>query len=305
LGFGPVKTRSLEERFWPKVQKGEGCWLWTGYVDRGTGYGRMQSEQPGTLASAHKTSWIIQRGPVPDGMVVRHLCHNKLCVRIDHLKLGSAEDNVRDKVLARRQACGERQHLSKLTWKDVDHIFAMRAKGRSTYWIARQFEVARPTICAILKGKTWRHRDAVNGVGKIERISISRDKPTVEEVFWSHVIKSRGCWNWAASLNNKGYGWFRIRGKTFTAHRASWMLFRGSIPAGMCVLHKCDNPQCVRPSHLFLGTMRDNTQDMIRKGRSKFIQFSKERASQMTKKEGTTLKKGEGTSPACAEVANG
>lgn len=76
------------------------------------------------------------------------------------------------------------------------------------------------------------------------------------------------CWEWLAYKNPKGYGTFAISRKDrMYAHRASWLLHRGEIPKGMYVLHRCDNPSCVNPEHLFLGTARDNTIDMLTKGR--------------------------------------
>ena len=73
------------------------------------------------------------------------------------------------------------------------------------------------------------------------------------------------CWEWKA-FKFKGYGRFYLNGKHY-AHRASWNLYNGQIPKGMCVLHHCDNPGCVNPEHLFLGTQLDNIKDMIKKGR--------------------------------------
>ena len=80
------------------------------------------------------------------------------------------------------------------------------------------------------------------------------------------------CWNWKASLYKNGYGQFGIKRIKHQAHRISWVLHNGEIPFidshnGMCVLHKCDNPACVNPSHLFLGTHSDNVRDMVNKGR--------------------------------------
>lgn len=86
--------------------------------------------------------------------------------------------------------------------------------------------------------------------------------------FWSHVHKSSGCWNWTASKYLNGYGQFVIRGEPRTpAHRTSYRITCGEIPDGVCVLHRCDNRECVRPDHLFLGTRLDNTQDALKKGR--------------------------------------
>lgn len=77
-----------------------------------------------------------------------------------------------------------------------------------------------------------------------------------------------GCWVWTRA-KSAGYGVFRANWKLIHAHRHSWELSNGPIPKKMCVLHRCDNPSCVNPAHLFLGTMSDNTQDMIKKGRHK------------------------------------
>ena len=91
------------------------------------------------------------------------------------------------------------------------------------------------------------------------------------ERFWSKVKKTDGCWNWTASTGTKGYGQFftgtaKAR-KVVRAHRLSWEMTNGAVPLGLCVLHRCDNRLCVRPSHLWLGTNQDNTDDMIAKGR--------------------------------------
>lgn len=81
-----------------------------------------------------------------------------------------------------------------------------------------------------------------------------------------------GCWLWAGGFDNRGrpfkpYGRIWVEGKTLNAHRVSWELINGQIPDGMIICHKCDTPLCVNPSHLFLGTAKENTQDMISKGR--------------------------------------
>ena len=91
---------------------------------------------------------------------------------------------------------------------------------------------------------------------------------TVEN-FWSKVIKSAGgCWEWTGHKLPFGYGHICWGQKMTLTHRLSWRLTYGEIPEGLCVLHKCDNPSCVRPDHLFLGTYLDNNRDMAAKGRS-------------------------------------
>lgn len=90
---------------------------------------------------------------------------------------------------------------------------------------------------------------------------------TVENRFWSKVDKSGDCWEWKAAKLPFGYGLFGYKGKSVKAHRFSWELSNGEIHYDLLVCHKCDNPSCVNPNHLFLGTHKDNFNDMVEKGR--------------------------------------
>lgn len=88
--------------------------------------------------------------------------------------------------------------------------------------------------------------------------------------FWDKVDKSGECWVWLSATHSQGYGLFKTGHNTQNyAHRVVWVLEYGPIPEGAFVCHSCDNPPCVRPEHLFLGTAADNMQDMVSKGRQR------------------------------------
>lgn len=87
--------------------------------------------------------------------------------------------------------------------------------------------------------------------------------------FWSHVAIGDGCWEWVGPIANHGYAVFYAQARRDSSHRVSYALHYGPIPGGLWVLHRCDNPRCVRPDHLFLGTALDNNADMAAKGRGR------------------------------------
>lgn len=147
--------------------------------------------------------------------------------------------------------------------------------------------IAKPTDCdkmiaplgasILLSGANSIHNNTMN---KVENI-LPRKPGTIKLTdsnrarFWSKVDQSGGsnsCWLWIAAKDGNGYGQFGIGRKLFKAHRVAWTFTNGSIENdgsyhGACVCHRCDNPSCVNPSHLFLGKQSENVQDMLNKGR--------------------------------------
>jgi hypothetical protein len=95
---------------------------------------------------------------------------------------------------------------------------------------------------------------------------------SVEDRFWEKVQKTQTCWLWTSATNGHGYGVLRLGGrlgKSLKAHRLSWQFHHGEIPEGKQICHRCDIRHCVNPSHLFLGTKKDNMEDASQKGRLK------------------------------------
>lgn len=100
--------------------------------------------------------------------------------------------------------------------------------------------------------------------------------------FWSLVNKTDGCWLWKNAPNDSGCAVFSIHCKTYYASRISWVLANGAIPDDLLVCHTCDNKICVNPNHFFLGTYKDNHDDMAKKGRRARFIGSKNSQSKLT-----------------------
>lgn len=154
------KNIPAEERFWLQVRKTRGCWYWEGNKDIG-GYGRIVVS--GTKLKAHRYSWEIHNGEIPNGIFVCHKCDNPSCVKPDHLFLGSNNDNRQDSVSKNRHNCGysvgESCALAKLTAKQVEEIrrrHQPRSRGKNgTSSLSREFGVLPEAIRRIIRGDSW------------------------------------------------------------------------------------------------------------------------------------------------------
>lgn len=131
---------------------------------------------------------------------------------------------------------------------------------------------------------------------------------TIQERFFSKVLKTETCWVWQANKLPTGYGLFRIGDSMQRAHRVAYRLTYGSFPEKLQVLHKCDNPSCVRPDHLWLGTNTDNVRDKVLKGRASSLAGEANPKAKLTAAQVIEMRKywesGEYTQGALAKMFN-
>lgn len=160
--------RDAAERFWEKVNKTETCWLWTANKNN-MGYGLFR---PGGLASkrlAHRISYEMENGPIPEGMCALHRCDTPACVNPAHIFLGTKKDNVADMDAKGRRVIGwnpnnkppiykgSKNPQAKLTEEKVLEIRARLASGAFVRALAREFRVDRKTLMRIRDRESWKH----------------------------------------------------------------------------------------------------------------------------------------------------
>lgn len=143
-------NKTPEGRFLDNVVKTDLCWQWTGsFVS--PGYGRIMVD--GKTIKAHRYSYLLYNGDIPDGMVVRHICHNKACVNPEHLLIGTPKDNTQDSVRDGRMSHGEDHYKAKLTAIDVQTILQ---DSRSARTIAKDYGINKSTVLRIKRGEIWK-----------------------------------------------------------------------------------------------------------------------------------------------------
>lgn len=151
------RRRPLLERFWEKVDRRPGddsCWLWTASTGGEMGYGRFWVD--GKRENAHRVSWEIANGSIPEGLFVCHRCDTPRCVRPDHLFLGTPEENTHDMMRKGRKATGPRCGRAKLNWDQVEEIRQLSAQGATTVALGLRYGVHNETIRRIANGTGWR-----------------------------------------------------------------------------------------------------------------------------------------------------
>jgi len=291
-----------------------GCWLWIGSLG-GPGYGTIGI---GTRrVSAHRASYEEHVGPIPVGAVVRHRCHTKACVNPEHLLVGTHSENISDSVreypdkyrtfspMDLRSRIEERSvpEPNSGCWIWTGSIISlgygqMIVGGRKTYAHRASYTAH---FGEIPKGALVLHKCDTRVCVNPQHLEIGTHQEKMRACT-SQPVQSRkaepvdlkerldrlsvleptsGCLLWTGTvIKRTGYGEMKVHGSKTTAHRASWLAHRGEIPVGMVIMHACDNRLCVNPDHLSVGTRRDNSIDMARKGRGGFDRLTPEQRSE-------------------------
>lgn len=149
-----MRYKPLEYRFWIQVQKGPGCWEWTGHLSKG--YGRLRDGKGGCIG-AHRVSWELEFGPIPPGLFVCHACDNPKCVRLEHLFLGTPAENSADRDAKGRNRRGETAGRALLSCADVLAIRAAYAERSMTMdAMAEKYGVSNGTIQAVVYRRNWK-----------------------------------------------------------------------------------------------------------------------------------------------------
>lgn len=229
---------------------GTKCHIWIG-IEKNH-YGIYNNE------SSHRIMWKYKMGEIPDGLIVRHKCDNGLCVNIEHLELGTHQDNSNDTIMRGRVRTGagkgENAGPSKLTRENV--IFIRDNKDKYTQKeLSEMFDITRNTISRILNGKRWSDVSP-----QLTREQIFLNKATEGE--YNEMLKTY-CLEMPTARMLCSY-----KNKSMLAHRIAWIIEYGEIPDGTFVLHKCDNARCINHLHLELGDHEKNMKDRCERKRT-------------------------------------
>lgn len=301
---------TLASRFWSLVCKETDCWKWTGCC-RGR-YGYFPSEGFNYHDSqAQRVSRRLCLGALAEGFDVKQSCNENLCVKPEHLVVvastidiyvGPTEGVVSfsverpfwDKVRL-SDSCwhwlGKKSHANKIILRSHAKTGAVCTKSVNPQKLSFALHVreldpdegVRPSCknpeCvnpAHLVAFRRRSKNSLSDFNLATDFAVS---------FWSKINKGAGCWTWLGETNIEQYGLVSITdpdktsrsgSKRLMAHKVAYELTKGIIPPGQVVMHSCDNPRCVRPDHLSVGSIRDNTLDCINKGRrsspTKFVE---------------------------------
>ena len=152
-----MKTRSLRSRFEERYAiNANGCWLWTGTMRGHDGYGVIgKGGRGGGCLLAHRASWLLYRGSIPDGLYVCHHCDVRRCVNPTHLFIGTHQDNMDDGVVKRRFRHGETSPTTVLHPNLANNIRSLHHDGAASSQIASLCGVSYMTVRRVIRGQAW------------------------------------------------------------------------------------------------------------------------------------------------------
>lgn len=233
------------------IRSEEECWF---YKRKSNGPSSSYTLESGQKRLAHIIAWEIANNRIADAPV-KHLCKNNRCLNPLHLKIYNVIDSFWDRVdKTSENGCwvwtGERSGNNYGT-------ITINKKRQSIYrfsWELHYGEIDEYTLFKTSCGI----RLCLNPSHLVAETSLDR--------FWKNINKTDSCWDWIGAKNSRNYGVMHYKNKRVLAHRLSYRLFKGEIPDGLIILHKCNRSVCVNPEHLKAGTFKENVQDAFNAG---------------------------------------
>lgn len=285
----------IARRFWRLVDRRDGpdaCWRWLGTTDPRDRSGLFRLT--GYNEPAHRVAWQIISGQrVPKGVRFLHRCGNRNCVNPAHLRRhGTSRDltaearfwELVDRPGEAPDTCW--RFTGGIDKRDGTGVFTYRdAGGEWTQEYAHRYAWRLehgPVPTDARLHQTCANRTCV----RVTHLYLAGDPAADERRFWTKVdislAESGACWEWSAAYYPDGYGIFSAGGENWRANRYAYLVSRGSIPEGKQILHHCDNPRCVRPTHLYAGTHTDNVRDRVERNRQPKITGERHHATKVT-----------------------
>ncbi len=241
--------KRIQDRLSPQPN---GCILWTG-TTRSGGYGRIQIN--GRAHYLHRALYEEQNGPVPGGYVVDHICNNRSCCNLEHLRAIPGRDNTL-RGNGCFAVCARATHCLRGHEYSGDNLLVRDGKYRGC------------RACTMIRNhEAYLRKKARNKTGEKGVMKTAKPRPertssgkanTFENLMMRVEISDSGCWLWLGATNKKGYGQGALGGERGGVHRLVYRHLKGPIPKGLVLDHLCRQKSCCNPDHLEPVTHREN-----------------------------------------------